>query len=120
MAYAFKHPPGRFESLYRDPKDEQYGIRARDANVLAAAQWILWNGQNMRRHAIYPGLPSGAATSDGEYFNLECAGTTADHWELWKHGFLGAQNDDTASEEVRSVAARAFMLMDALEKTMPV
>jgi hypothetical protein len=38
MAYAFQHPQGQFGSLYKDPKDEEYGPRGRDANVLAAAQ----------------------------------------------------------------------------------
>ncbi|KAH8907660.1 hypothetical protein BR93DRAFT_926681 [Coniochaeta sp. PMI_546] len=53
MAYAFKHPPKQFEDYYKDPNDDQVGPNGRDANVVAAAQWILWNGQNVRRHAIY-------------------------------------------------------------------
>ncbi|KAB5559708.1 hypothetical protein GE09DRAFT_1113998, partial [Coniochaeta sp. 2T2.1] len=118
MAYAFRHPGG-LESDYRDPNDEAYGRRGRDANVLAAAQWILWNGQNMRRYAIYPKPPAGSTTSDEDYFNLEFAGASLEHWQVWKQGFDDARNNDTVSEDVRAVATRAFTLMDVLEKTMP-
>ncbi|KAB5546917.1 hypothetical protein GE09DRAFT_1190808 [Coniochaeta sp. 2T2.1] len=79
----------------RDPNDEAYGRRGRDANVLAAAQWILWNGQNMRRYAIYPKPPAGSTTSDEDYFNLEFAGASLEHWHIWKQGFDDARNDDT-------------------------
>jgi hypothetical protein len=37
MAYAFKHPDS-LATLYRDPENESYGERRRDANILAAAQ----------------------------------------------------------------------------------
>lgn len=56
--------------------------------------------------------------SDENYFNLESAGTTLERWQVWKKGFDSAHSDDTVSEEVRHVAARAFALMDTLDKTM--
>jgi hypothetical protein len=72
----------------------------------------------MRRYALYPRLPEGATVSDENYFNLESAGTTLERWRVWKKGFDSAHSDDTVSEEVRHVAARAFALMDTLDKTM--
>lgn len=120
MAYAFKHPPKDFGcDDYRDPKDEVTGPHGRDATVIAAAQWILWDGQNVRRHAIYPRRPLGAGFSSEGYFNLERTGTSTDRWQLWKQGFKSASEEEGASKECRDVALRAYRLMDVLENTMP-
>ena len=119
MAYAFKHSAGQSDGWYRDPEDEQVGVKGRDANVLAAAQWILWNGQNVRRHALYRGPPKGSTLSDERYFGLETTDTTLSRWQLWKEGFKSASEEKTASQETRDAALRSFTLMDALEKTMP-
>ena len=119
MAYAFKHPSKQFDSFYKDPEDDQVGPRGRDANVIAAAQWILWSGQTVRRHALYKGPPEGSTLSAPTFFNLERAGTSPEKWELWKEGFRSASEEGSASEECRNVALRAFTLMDALEKNMP-
>lgn len=119
MAYAFKHPPNQFEDYYKDPNDDQVCPNGRDANVVAAAQWILWDGQNVRRHAIYKGPPALAMRSGERYFNLERATTSLERWELWKEGFKTASQDRSASHECQSVAIRASALMEALGKTMP-
>ncbi|OIW30735.1 hypothetical protein CONLIGDRAFT_289437 [Coniochaeta ligniaria NRRL 30616] len=119
MAYTFKHPPEGLGGFYKDPNDVQIGLRGRDANVVAAAQWILWDGQNVRRLALYPRPPQGATLSKELYFNVESAATSLELWQIWKGGFKSASEEESASKESRDVALRAYTLMETLEKTMP-
>lgn len=92
-------------------------------HVMAAAQWILWDGQEIFKYMANP-LP----VSDRHLapWQLEDRCTvpwepmfSLARWRLWKEGFMaaGAEGGD-GSQECRDLARRAAALMDAIEKSM--
>jgi hypothetical protein len=91
----------------------------RDAYIMAAAQWIIWDGQNLYRRALYKGPPKGSRLSDDTFFDVEKTSVTLDRWKFWKQGFKAVPDEDGVSGECKDVALRAYTLMDALETCMP-
>jgi hypothetical protein len=91
----------------------------RDAYVLGAAQWILWNGQNLFAQIRYPGdgLPHDYKKG-GPFFSSELV-ITLPQWRFWRDGFRAvAEEKYEASDECKTVAVKAADMMDALEKNM--
>lgn len=89
-------------------------------HIKAAAQWILWDGQEIFKYMANP-LP----VSEGDtrlwqigdrYTMLAVPEVSLARWRLCKEGFgaAGAEGGD-GSQECRDLARRAAALMDAIE-----
>lgn len=94
-------------------------------HVMAAAQWILWDGQQIFKYMATP-LP----VSDDEvrmwrlgdrFSSSDVAVVSVARWQLWKEGFkaaAAASEEGEGSHECKDLAGRAATLMDAIEKSM--
>lgn len=112
----------------RDAFEKDLGADSQDRElhqyrVMAAAQWILWDGQEIFK---YMANPLSDDDLDVDAWRLEDTDTVPSvpafsvaRWRLWKEGFMaaGAEGGD-GSQECRDLAGRAAALMDAIEKSM--
>ncbi|KAF7169899.1 hypothetical protein CNMCM6106_004769 [Aspergillus hiratsukae] len=93
----------------------------RNQQIIAAAQYILWDGQGLFKHALW--RDSIEDTKDWEP-GLDFFGDAAfslKRWRLWKDGFRKAAAEDGGmSDECRKVSAKAATLMEALENDITV
>lgn len=92
-------------------------------HIMAAAQWILWDGQEIFKYMANP-LPVSEADARSWRLGDRCTLPSVPvvslaRWRLWKEGFraAGAEGGD-GSQECRDLAGRAAALMDAIEKSM--
>ena len=88
----------------------------RDMYVLAAAQWILWYGQSLFKHIIYPGeidKDTLRAWKPGPLYN----GTkflSLHRWQFWKDSFKNVasggwvEEKGRHSQECRSVSTKSL------------
>lgn len=94
-----------------------------DYHVMAAAQWILWDGQEIFKHMANP-LP--VSDVDAQMWRLgdRCTSSSMPvvslaRWQFWKEGFKAAGIEDgEGSHECKDLAGRAAALMDVIEKSM--
>jgi hypothetical protein len=86
--------------------DEKEGSEIREAWIMGAAQWILWNGQGLFKQLLWPGN-----NETGMQFDMKI-------WRAWKDGFKDTAASDGFGEECKTVAKRSFEIMDVLEKQM--
>jgi hypothetical protein len=86
--------------------------------VLAAAQYILFKGQDLIQQIVYPGDISpldykhwapGPRYSGSAHLDIS-------RWHYWRNGFAVEAQKKTASEEVKAVAGKTTKLMDMLEE----
>lgn len=87
----------------------------RDAYIMGAAQWILWNGQNLFTQIRYPGdqeSSPGKLSRDGPTITLQ-------EWRSWRDSFKAVTVEKYDSgDECKAVAVRAADMMDAFERNM--
>jgi len=104
-------------------QDEKYypSPAVRGAYVLAAAQYVLYKGQDLILRIVYPGSVSaldeqhwapGSRYSGRPRLDLS-------RWRLWRDGFATEAESGAASDEVKAVASKAAKLMNTLEETTP-
>lgn len=86
--------------------------------MLAAAQYVLYKGQYLIQHIVYPGDISpldkqhwapGPRYTGSAYLDLS-------RWHYWRDGFAAEANSGIALDEVKIVSSKAAKLMDALEE----
>ncbi|BCS18854.1 DUF3632 domain-containing protein [Aspergillus puulaauensis] len=104
----------------RPEDDQQYFAGMKDQCVIAAAQHILWDGQELFKKITFMSdvdeddlrswKPGRLYDGDSRY--------TLQRWQFWKAGFHAAAGDAELGDEARDVARRAATLMDAFESTM--
>lgn len=108
-----------FEVDSKKESDWFEGIQ--DQNVLAAAQHILWNGQNLLKQIRYlsdEGLSKKGACKPGPLYYGKSV-YSLDRWHFWKKGFqASAEETSPFSDECRIVAKKVVGLMDSLEHSM--
>lgn len=106
----------------RGGKDEGQG-QVHQYHVMAAAQSILWDGQEIFKYMANP-LP--ISDVDARVWRLGDGCTLSSvpvvclaRWQFWKEGFkaAGAEGGE-GSREFKDLAGRAAVLMDAIEKSM--
>ncbi|KAK7702412.1 hypothetical protein SLS64_009704 [Diaporthe eres] len=92
-------------------------------HVMAAAQWILWNGQEIYKYMANP-LPVSDVDEKTWWLGDCCTPSSMPvvslaRWQFWKEGFraAGAERGD-GSLECKDLAGRAAALMDVIEKSM--
>lgn len=115
---------GAFEKECHE-KDNNPAIR--DAWVLGAAQWILWNGQGLYKLVLWPGdvyVPSehgwrASGSMDQKTEEMQQV-IKLQNWYTWKAGFreiAGSSNGEVGGK-CRILAAKAADMMDILERGM--
>lgn len=92
-------------------------------HVMAAAQWILWDGQEIFQHMANP-LPVSDLAKKMWQLGDCCTPSSMPavslaRWQFWKERFkaAGAEGGD-GSVESKDLAGRAAALMDVIEKSM--
>ncbi|TGJ83060.1 hypothetical protein E0Z10_g5705 [Xylaria hypoxylon] len=88
--------------------------------VMAAAQWIMWNGQSLFKQVLWHSEP----TLDDErnwrpgtlYEEKTLLGLN--RWTFWRVGFQEAAEKENYTMEARAVAKGAAELMENIEKCM--
>jgi hypothetical protein len=112
-----------------DATDASYPQEVRDGYVLAPAQWILWSGQMLFKTLLFGpavwdveaqrwvSVPRGLKT-DTSADGKPKYQSSLDRWRFWRDCFETASRCDARSGECRAVAARAVLLMNALEESM--
>ena len=106
----------------KDPEKEYgYFPGIRDQYILAAAQWIMWNGQNLFKQLVHidgeddsvNGRPS---CSTGPLYNGDSK-LSLDRWQFWTNGFSSTVEDDSLNEECRTIS-KVVRLMDSIRESM--
>lgn len=88
---------------------------------MAAAQWILWNGEMICKLVIYDYLEEGEGSNwalGPEVEDSKMTPRSVERWRFWKAGFEAMENEADASEECKKVASKAAVLMGAFEQSM--
>ncbi|KAL4806920.1 hypothetical protein BDV18DRAFT_138503 [Aspergillus unguis] len=88
--------------------------------IIAAAQYILWNGQGLFNQIRYFGdVDEGDLRSwrPGPLYDGE-SGLSLHRWRFWKAGFVAARENGGLKEEARDISRRAVVLMEAFESTL--
>lgn len=87
---------------------------------MAAAQHIFWDGTELFKHVLCPGIDL-ANTRDWQP-GLLCLGAhrlSRRRWNFWKDGFKKVvEASDRLSEECKKVSRKAATLMGAIEESM--
>ncbi|KAK6085189.1 hypothetical protein SCUP515_01007 [Seiridium cupressi] len=86
---------------------------ALDCHISAAAQWIIYSGQNILSAIL---VPLEEAESDSMLGRREP--WTLNGWRRWKTGFAEAEREEHLQQETRQLAKRSASLMEALEAAM--
>lgn len=92
----------------------------REAWILAAAQWIIWDGQSLFKHILSPGKispedlqswRSGPLYEGKQVMSLE-------RWRFWKERFGFIAGEEKVGDECKTVAAKATNMMGSIEENM--
>jgi hypothetical protein len=106
--------------IMRDTFEDDSADEPEDANVAAAAQWILHAGQTLFRFVQVPqlaGYPNDSCfTKAGKGFDGP-NGYTLSRWRFWKEGFVVAAESRVSNKEAKKIARSAAQVMDVLEST---
>lgn len=113
------------QAFENDPNEvfEEYRFEgAEDQKVLAAAQYILWNGQSLLKQVMYLSdeeLSELKRCRPGPLYGEGKPFYSFDRWNFWKKGFQAAAEDNsTFGDECRSVSRKVVSLMNSLEHSM--
>ncbi|KAI0418391.1 hypothetical protein F5X98DRAFT_337912 [Xylaria grammica] len=88
--------------------------------VMAAAQWIRWNGQGLFKQVLWHSEPTPDGERDWARGNLFEGKTLLglDRWTFWRVGFQEAAGKENYTAEARAVAKGAAELMENIERCM--
>ncbi|KAK2768831.1 hypothetical protein FQN54_000691 [Arachnomyces sp. PD_36] len=114
----------RFAFEFDSKKEDEWFEDLQSQHVLAAAQYILWNGQNLLKQVMY--FSNEEALSGAQEFKTgplydgrkRHGFYSLDRWRFWKWGFQASAEDSTLNDEARGVAKKAADLMVSLEQNM--
>ncbi|KAJ5780218.1 hypothetical protein N7457_005378 [Penicillium paradoxum] len=97
-------------------------IQIRSAWILAAAQWILWQGRTMfnqiapsvisRTKPIYSSMWAGGPLYHGD------STLSMQRWRFWKESFRKISEGSDVTDECKDAAAQSVKLMDAYESVL--
>lgn len=100
---------------FEEPPDE---VWEKDYSVMAAAQWILWNGQNLFHHVLYPMCSDEISWRFGSLYTKGGALLSIDRWCFWRDSFAAIAENDKSSDECKKLSLKAVKLMDAMQENM--
>jgi len=89
------------------PRDESESLATREAWIMGAVQWILWNGQGLFKLLLWQ---TDTQLHDEGWL-------THKSWQEWKAGFQGIAKSEMYGEKCRSITAHTAQLMHAIETT---
>ena len=84
----------RLRWLFEDKRNEKYDDVYRSGHVMEGAVWILFYG-----YVVY---------------QMVLQDNDADRWAVWRAGFAGMETASFATDECKTLSARAVRMMDAL------
>jgi hypothetical protein len=91
----------------------------RDQWILAAAQFILWDGTELFKHVLAPDLDDERPSLQPGLLCFSEYRLCLRRWHFWKSGFEKAvEGDSELGEECRRVARKAASLMGAIEECL--
>ncbi|KAF7161733.1 hypothetical protein CNMCM5623_007220 [Aspergillus felis] len=91
----------------------------RDQQIIVAAQYILWDGQELFRHVLCPDSIENTKSWEPGLLYFGDSSLSLKRWRFWKDGFRKAAGEDSGmSDECRKVSTKAATLMEALEASM--
>ncbi|GIK03849.1 hypothetical protein Aspvir_007924 [Aspergillus viridinutans] len=91
----------------------------RDQQIIAAAQYILWDGQELFKHVLCPNSMGDTKGWEPGLLYFGDASLSLKRWRFWKDRFRKAAGEDSGmSDECRNVSTKAATLMEALEASM--
>lgn len=103
----------------RSGKDDGQG-HLHEYHVMAAAQWIIWDGQEIYKYMVNP-LPVSDVEAKMWRLGNCCTPSSVPivslaRWKFWKQGFkaAGAERGE-GSYECKDLAGRAAAMMDVIE-----
>ncbi|KAJ5105411.1 hypothetical protein NUU61_002758 [Penicillium alfredii] len=89
----------------------------RKLEIITAAQYILWDGQGLFKHALCPYPNDGRGDWKPGLLCIGEHGLTLERWRFWKKKFERiTAGDSGVDEECREVSRKAVVLMDAIEE----
>lgn len=115
--YAIWEMRDAFEAPPEDPELQDY-------RVMAAAQWIFWYdyGQNLFNTMRNPCIlcePLSRIWSVGPFLKEgRVAPLSLERLRFWRTGFAAAAENVDASEEYKTLASKASLLMESMENSM--
>jgi hypothetical protein len=91
----------------------------RDQQIIAATQYILWDGQELFKHVLYPDSIENTKSWEPGLLYFGDASLSLKRWRFWTDGCRKAAGEDSdMSDECRKVSTKAATLMEALEASM--
>lgn len=91
----------------------------RDQCIIGAAQFVLWDGPELFKQTISPGLTEENTALTPGLLCFSEHKLTRRRWNFWREGFKKAAGDEgELSDECKKVARRAANLMLAIEERM--
>ncbi len=95
----------------------------RHCDTMAAAQWILWNGQALFKLIIYDHNENTATDSSEWLLGKGLEGSSikprsVERWRYWKTGFENIEKESDASNECKNLSSRAASLMSSIDQAM--
>ncbi|RLL93717.1 hypothetical protein CFD26_103259 [Aspergillus turcosus] len=91
----------------------------RDQQIIAAAQYILRDGQEFFKNVLYPDSIGDTEGWEPRLLYFGDSALSLERWRFWKDAFRNAAGEHSGiSDECRKVSAKAATLMEALEESM--
>jgi hypothetical protein len=112
MRDAFEEPaePTHWETSFKGMRDQQ---------IIAAAQYILWDGQELFKNVLCPDSIEDTESRRPGLLYFGDSSLSLKRWRFWKDGFRKAAGEDSGmSDECRKVSTKAATLMETLEASM--
>ncbi|KAL4959050.1 DUF3632 domain-containing protein [Aspergillus stella-maris] len=106
------------DAFEREPEEVFTFPGKRDQCIIAAAQYVLWNGQNLFTATQYCGDVSDPRPWSDEGLYRGELGQNLQRWRFWKAGFHSAADDSALGNEARDIARRSASLMEVFEGSM--
>lgn len=109
-----------FENEGQKRKEDSLAILERNLDIMVAAQWIIWNGQNMFSFIIYDEdikdchMCTVGNIGDATPFQPR----SVERWQYWTRKFEEVDALPEATDECKQLSARAARLMHILEENM--
>jgi Protein of unknown function (DUF3632) len=88
--------------------------------VMAAAQWIIWSGQNLFTFFLFLEKTSLDEEKGWKFGSLYTGGGTflsMERWYFWKRGFASVENSKYGDESKKN-ASKALDLTGAMDRNM--
>jgi hypothetical protein len=102
-------------------KAKKNEVWEQEADIMAAAQWIIWFGHNLFKLILYDdvSLDDDDAWRMGDGItDTSMQPRSVERWRFWKAGFDAVAANENTGSDCKKLAARAAGLMGSIEQAM--